>query len=112
MIWLGPSQPEALKLYASCGHERRGPFGKYPNGALSVFMQTRIEKVDVDQKGAFRRLVEGDSPLFLLCRAMRAWRIHALHLRPLGADRHHLGPHDGRRQQHHRHRQQQHGRHA
>jgi putative acetyltransferase len=39
----GPSQPEALHLYASCGYERRGPFGKYTNDPLSVFMQKRIE---------------------------------------------------------------------
>ena len=39
----GPSQPEALGLYASCGYERRGPFGKYTNDPLSVFMQKHIE---------------------------------------------------------------------
>lgn len=39
----GPSQPEALALYASCGYERRGPFGKYADDPLSVFMQKRIE---------------------------------------------------------------------
>jgi putative acetyltransferase len=39
----GPSQPEALGLYASCGYERRGPFGKYADAPLSVFMQKRIE---------------------------------------------------------------------
>jgi putative acetyltransferase len=39
----GPSQPEALGLYASCGYERRGPFGKYADDPLSVFMQKRIE---------------------------------------------------------------------
>lgn len=38
----GPSQPEALGLYASYGYERRGPFGKYTNDPLSVFMQKRI----------------------------------------------------------------------
>lgn len=39
----GPSQPEALRLYAGCGYERRGPFGKYTNDPLSVFMQKRME---------------------------------------------------------------------
>jgi putative acetyltransferase len=39
----GPYQPEALRLYASCGYERRGPFGKYTNDPLSVFMQKPIE---------------------------------------------------------------------
>lgn len=39
----GPSQREALGLYASCGYERRGPFGKYADDPLSVFMQKRIE---------------------------------------------------------------------
>jgi putative acetyltransferase len=38
----GPYQPEALGLYASCGYERRGPFGKYTNDPLSVFMQKRL----------------------------------------------------------------------
>ena len=39
----GPSQPEALRLYTSCGYERGGPFGKYTNDPLSVFMQKRVE---------------------------------------------------------------------
>ena len=39
----GPSQPEALGLYAGCGYERRGPFGEYTNDPLSVFMQKRID---------------------------------------------------------------------
>lgn len=39
----GPSQPEALRLYASCGYERRGPFGDYTDDPLSVFMQKRIQ---------------------------------------------------------------------
>ena len=38
----GPSQPEALHLYTSSGYERRGPFGKYTNDPLSVFMQKLI----------------------------------------------------------------------
>jgi len=38
----GPSQLEALRLYASSGYERRGPFGKYTNDPLSVFMQKRV----------------------------------------------------------------------
>ena len=39
----GPFQPEALGLYASCGYERRGPFGKYTDDPLSVFMQKHLE---------------------------------------------------------------------
>lgn len=39
----GPSQPEALRLYASCGYERRGPFGDYTDDPLSVFMQKFIQ---------------------------------------------------------------------
>lgn len=35
----GPYQPEALGLYARQGYERCGPFGKYTNDPLSVFMQ-------------------------------------------------------------------------
>ena len=38
----GPRQPEALGLYARSGYERRGPFGKYTDDPLSVFMQKRI----------------------------------------------------------------------
>ena len=35
----GPYQPEALALYGRCGYQRRGPFGRYTNDPLSVFMQ-------------------------------------------------------------------------
>jgi putative acetyltransferase len=38
----GPFQPEALSLYERCGYERRGPFGKYTDDPLSVFMQKRL----------------------------------------------------------------------
>ncbi len=38
----GPYQPEALGLYARHGYERCGPFGKYRNDPLSVFMQKRL----------------------------------------------------------------------
>ncbi|MBC7730670.1 MAG: GNAT family N-acetyltransferase [Bacteriovorax sp.] len=38
----GPLQPEALALYARSGYERRGPFGKYADDPLSVFMHKRI----------------------------------------------------------------------
>ena len=38
----GPFQPEALSLYEACGYERRGPFGKYTDDPLSVFMQKRL----------------------------------------------------------------------
>lgn len=38
----GPFQPEALAFYARSGYERRGPFGKYTNDPLSVFMQRRL----------------------------------------------------------------------
>ena len=38
----GPYQPEALGLYARSGYERCGPFGKYTNDPLSVFMQKRL----------------------------------------------------------------------
>lgn len=39
----GPSQPEALRLYASCGYKHRGPFGTYTNDPLSVFMQKTLQ---------------------------------------------------------------------
>jgi len=35
----GPYQPEALALYAAAGYERRGPFGRYLDDPLSVFME-------------------------------------------------------------------------
>jgi putative acetyltransferase len=38
----GPSQPEALGLYARCGYARRGPFGGYADDPLSVFMEKAI----------------------------------------------------------------------
>lgn len=38
----GPFQPEALRLYEACGYARRGPFGKYADDPLSVFMQKRL----------------------------------------------------------------------
>lgn len=37
----GYLQAEALRLYASCGYERRGPFGDYSDDPLSVFMEKR-----------------------------------------------------------------------
>jgi putative acetyltransferase len=38
----GPSQPEALALYARCGYETCGKYGDYTDDPLSVFMQKRI----------------------------------------------------------------------
>lgn len=38
----GPSQPEALALYARCGYQLCGPFGSYTDDPLSVFMQKVI----------------------------------------------------------------------
>jgi putative acetyltransferase len=35
----GPSQPEALGLYAHCGYQPCGRFGTYTDDPLSVFMQ-------------------------------------------------------------------------
>ena len=42
MLETGPFQPEELGLYEACGYERRGPFGKYIDDPLSVFMQKRL----------------------------------------------------------------------
>ena len=42
----GPFQPEALGLYASSGYERRGPFGKYTDDPLSVFMQKHLKELE------------------------------------------------------------------
>jgi putative acetyltransferase len=38
----GPSQPEALGLYARCGYQRCGRFGNYTDDPLSVFMQKAL----------------------------------------------------------------------
>lgn len=37
----GYLQEEALRLYARCGYQRRGPFGDYTADPLSVFMEKR-----------------------------------------------------------------------
>lgn len=39
MLETGPSQPEAISLYARAGYEPRGPFGGYGPDPFSVFMQ-------------------------------------------------------------------------
>lgn len=38
----GPSQPDALQFYASCGYQRRGPYGHYRDDPLSVFMEKHV----------------------------------------------------------------------
>jgi putative acetyltransferase len=38
----GPYQPEALGLYERMGYTRRGPFAKYTDDPLSVFMQKQL----------------------------------------------------------------------
>lgn len=40
----GPSQPEALGLYAACGYVRRGPFAGYRDDPLSVFMEKPLKR--------------------------------------------------------------------
>jgi putative acetyltransferase len=42
LLETGPFQPDALRLYASAGYERRGPFGSYTDDPLSVFMQKAL----------------------------------------------------------------------
>ena len=42
MLETGPFQPEALGFYATCGYERRGPFGSYADDPLSVFMEKSL----------------------------------------------------------------------
>jgi putative acetyltransferase len=39
MLETGPSQPEAIALYARSGYQPRGPFGNYGPDPFSVFMQ-------------------------------------------------------------------------
>jgi putative acetyltransferase len=38
----GPYQPEALGLYERAGYARRGPFAKYTDDPLSVFMEKQL----------------------------------------------------------------------
>jgi putative acetyltransferase len=42
MLETGISQPEALALYARCGYSRRGPFARYIDDPLSVFMSKQL----------------------------------------------------------------------
>lgn len=42
MLETGPSQPEALSLYARAGYELRGPFGSYGPDPFSVFMEKGV----------------------------------------------------------------------
>ena len=39
----GHLQHEALRLYARCGYQRRGPFGDYTDDPLSIFMEKRAD---------------------------------------------------------------------
>lgn len=39
----GVAQPEALRLYERAGYTRCGPFGKYQEDPLSVFMEKRLD---------------------------------------------------------------------
>jgi putative acetyltransferase len=50
----GPLQPEALALFARSGYERRGPFGKYADDPLGVFMHKRIAEAAerAEERGA------------------------------------------------------------
>lgn len=47
----GPYQPEALSLYQAVGYARRGPFGKYTDDPLSVFMQKCLQPLVGAQAG-------------------------------------------------------------
>lgn len=42
MLETGPSQPEAISLYARAGYQPRGPFGDYGPDPFSVFMQKPV----------------------------------------------------------------------
>ena len=39
LLETGRAQPEALKLYARCGYQERGPYGDYVDDGVSVFME-------------------------------------------------------------------------
>jgi putative acetyltransferase len=40
----GVKQPEALGLYQRLGYRLRGPFGRYTNDPLSVYMEKVVQK--------------------------------------------------------------------
>jgi [ribosomal protein S5]-alanine N-acetyltransferase len=42
MLETGVAQPEALGLYERAGFRRRGPYGGYPDDALTVFMEKEL----------------------------------------------------------------------
>jgi [ribosomal protein S5]-alanine N-acetyltransferase len=42
MLETGVAQPEALGLYERAGFQRRGPYGGYPDDALTVFMEKEL----------------------------------------------------------------------
>ncbi len=42
MLETGPLQPEAIGLYGGRGFRLRGPFGRYHDDPLSVFMQKKL----------------------------------------------------------------------
>lgn len=61
MLETGPFQPEALGLYDACGYQRRGPFGKYGNDPLSVFMQKRLSSELAEQVAGHEHRIQRDS---------------------------------------------------
>ena len=42
LLETGVAQPEALALYKRAGFQRRGPYGGYPDDALTVFMEKEL----------------------------------------------------------------------
>lgn len=42
VLMCGPRQPEALRLYASCGYVRRGAYGHHVDHPLSIFFEKHL----------------------------------------------------------------------
>lgn len=42
VLMCGPRQPEALRLYETCGYSRRGAYGKHNEHPLSIFFEKHL----------------------------------------------------------------------
>ncbi len=42
VLMCGPRQPEALRLYETCGYSQRGAYGKHQDHPLSIFFEKHL----------------------------------------------------------------------